>query len=112
MLRKLAQGALVLAALAMFAATWRCDEAWFARHVFLPQQFFIQASSGIVFSCRLVAGVTAALLLILIPYLPRGAAGWRLAVAVLLTVPAAEIVLRWRMRRLVRPELSRTLQQA
>src|SRR5439155_950157 len=48
MLRRLAQGTIVLAAVALFAFAWRCDGAWFDKHVFLPQQFFIPASRGIV----------------------------------------------------------------
>jgi hypothetical protein len=105
MLRRLAQGAVALGALALFAFAWRCDEPWFDKHVFLPQQFFIPASRGIVFWSRAVAAAMAALLLLLLPFLPRGAAGRRLLVAVLLALPAAEGVLQWRMRRLVLPEL-------
>jgi hypothetical protein len=105
MIRRLAQATVVLAALALFAFAWRCDAAWFDKHVFVPQQFFIPASRGIVLWCRTVAATTALLLLALVPFLPRGASGWRLLLAVLLTVPAAELLIRWRVRRLVRPEL-------
>src|SRR5437879_2528951 len=105
MLRRLAQGMIVLAAVALFVFAWRGDGAWFDKHVFLPQQFFIPASRGIVFWARTMAATTAALLLLLVPRLPRGASARRLLLAVLLTLPAAEGVLRWRMRRLVRPEL-------
>ncbi len=105
MFRRLAQAAIVLAALALLAFTWHCDEAWFDRHVFLPQQFFIPASRGIVFWSRTMAAVSASLLLLLVPFLPRGAPARRLLVAVLLTLPAAEGLLRWRMDRLIRPYL-------
>lgn len=105
MLRKLAQGTIVLAALALFALAWRCDPAWFDKHVFLPQQFFIPASRAIVLSFRTAAAATAMLLLVLVPFLPRGAPGRRLLLAVILSVPAAEVVIRWRLGRLIRPEL-------
>jgi hypothetical protein len=103
--RRVAQGAVALVALALFAVAWRCDVPWFEQHVFLPQQFFISANRGMVFWFRALAAMTATLLLLLVPFLPRGAAGRRLLVAVLLTVPAVDGWLRWRMRRLVRPEL-------
>ena len=106
MLRRLAQGAVLLAALALFLFAWRCDEAWFDGHVFLPQQFFVQASRGIVFWSRAASAAMGALLLALIPLLPRGAAGRRLLVAVLLGVAAGEGLLEWRMRHLVRAELA------
>jgi len=105
MLRRLAQGAVVLAALALLAFAWRCDGPWFDKHVFLPQQFFIPASRGIVFWSRALTAAIGALLLFLVPSVPRGASGRRLLLAVLLAVPAAEVVLRWRMDRLLRPEL-------
>jgi len=105
MFRRLAQAAIVLAALALLAFTWHCDEAWFDKHFFLPQQFFIPASRGIVFWSRTMAAVSASLLLLLVPFLPRGASARRLLVAVLLTLPAAEGLLRWRMDRLIRPDL-------
>ena len=97
---------IVLAALALCAFAWRCDAAWFDKHVFLPQQFFIRAGPGIVLAARTTAAAAAVLLLALVPSLPRGASGRRLLLAVLLTVPAAELVIRWRLRRLVRPELA------
>jgi hypothetical protein len=103
--RKLAQGAVVLVALALLAFAWRCDGPWFDKHVFLPQQFFVPAGRGIVVWSRALTAALGALLLFWVPRLPRGASGGRLLVAVLLTVPAAEVVLRWRMDRLVRPEL-------
>src|SRR5439155_12283970 len=105
MLRRLGQGAVIVAALALLAFAWHCDEAWFDKHVFLPQQFFIPASRGIVFWARTMAATTAALLLLLVPRLPHGASARRLLVALLLTLPAAEGLLRWRTRRLIRPEL-------
>jgi hypothetical protein len=103
--RRLAQAVIVLAALALLAFTWHCDEGWFDKHVFLPQQFFIPASRGIVFWSRTMAAASALLLLLLVPFLPRGASARRLLVAVLLTLPAAEGLLRWRMGRLIRPDL-------
>jgi hypothetical protein len=105
MLRRLAQGTIVLAALALVAFAWRCDSAWFDKHVFLPQQFLIPASRGIVVWSRTAAAAIATLLLVLVPFLPRGASGRRLLLAVLLTVPAAEVLTRWRVGRLIRPEL-------
>ena len=105
MLRRVAQGTIVLAALALFAFAWRCDGDWFDKHVFLPQQFFIPASRAIILWTRTIAGAIALLLLALVPLLPRGASGRRLLLAVLLTLPAAECLIRWRMGRLDRPEL-------
>jgi hypothetical protein len=105
MFRRLAQGAVVLAAVALVVFAWRCDGAWFDRHVFLPQQFFIPASRGIVVWSRTAATAIATTLLVLVPFLPRGASGRPLLLAVLLTVPAAEVVLGWRVHRLIRPEL-------
>jgi hypothetical protein len=104
-MRRIAQGVLVLAALALLASSWRCDEAWFDRHVFLPQQFFIAASHGIVVVFRVLSASLAAVLLLVVPFLPRGASGRRLLIAVLLTLPVTELVLRWRMHHLVRAEL-------
>jgi len=106
MLRRLAQTAVALFALALLAFAWRCDAPWFDKHVFLPQQYFIVASRAIIFCSRAGAAGMAVMLLLLVPLLPRGAAGWRLLVALLMTVPAAEVLLRWRMPKLVRPELA------
>ena len=105
MFRRLGQAAVIVAASALLAFTWHCDQAWFDRHVFLPQQFFIPASRGIVFWSRTMAAASAVFLLLLVPFLPRGASARRLLVAVLLALPAAEGLLRSRMRRLTRPEL-------
>src|SRR3989475_13015985 len=52
-----------------------------------------------------MAAVPASLLWFLFPFLPRGASPRRLLVAVLLTLPASEGLLRWRMDRLIRPDL-------
>ena len=109
MFRRLAQGAVAAGALALFAFAWRCDEPWFDRHVFLPQQYFISASRGIVFWSRATAAGSAALLLLLVPFMPRGAAGRRLLAAVLLAVPAAEVLLQWRLRRMVNPGLAEAM---
>ena len=109
MFRRLAQGAVAAGALALFAFAWRCDEPWFDRHVFLPQQYFISASRGIVFWSRATAAGSAALLLLLVPFMPRGAAGRRLLAAVLLAVPAAEALLQWRLRRMVNPGLAEAM---
>jgi len=109
MFRRLAQGAVAAGALALFAFAWRCDEPWFDRHVFLPQQFFISASRGIVFWSRATAAGSAALLLLLVLFMPRGAAGRRLVAAVLLALPAAEGLLQWRLRRLVNPGLAEAM---
>jgi hypothetical protein len=105
MFRRWAQAAIILAALALLLFTWHCDETWFDKHVFLPQQFFIPASRGIVFWSRTMAAASAVLLLLLVRFLPRGPPARRLLVVVLLTLPAAEGLLRWRMGRLIRPDL-------
>ena len=59
MLRRLSQGTIVLAAVALFVFAWRGDGAWFDKHVFLPQQFFIPASRGIVVWSRTAAATIA-----------------------------------------------------
>jgi hypothetical protein len=105
MLRRLLQAVIVVAAAALFSFAWRCDFAWFERHIFLPQQFFIVANPRIVPLTRAVAALFAALLLLAIPRIPRGEAARRLFVALLLAIPAAEVLLQWRTRHLVRPEL-------
>lgn len=104
-LNRIVQAALVLAAAALLAFAWRCDEPWFDRHVFLPQQFFIAADRRIVLAARVVAAALAALLLLLVRYIPKGGAAGRLIVAVLLAAMAAEPLLQWKMRRLPRREL-------
>jgi len=109
MFRRIAQGAVAAGALALFSFAWRCDEPWFDRHVFLPQQFFIPASRGIVFCSRAMAAGAAVLLLLLVPFIPRGAAGRRVLAAVLLALPAAEGLLRWRLPRLVNPGLAEAM---
>jgi hypothetical protein len=109
MFRRLAQGAAATGALALVAFAWRCDEPWFERHVFLPQQYFISASRGIVFWSRATAAGSAVLLLLLVVFMPRGAAGRRLLAAVLLALPAAEALLQWRLRRLVNPGLAEAM---
>src|SRR4051812_5137617 len=103
--RRLAQGAVLLVALALLAFAWRCDAAWFEKHVFLPQQFFVPAGGGMVFWFRAAAAATAAILLFLVPRLPRGASARGLLLGVLFSLPAAEIILRWRIERVIRPEL-------
>jgi hypothetical protein len=103
--RRLEQDAVLLAACALLAFAWRCDGAWFDKHVFLPQQFFIPAGRGIVVWFRAAAAATAALLLFLVRWVPRGASARRLLLAALLSLPAAEIVLRWRIEKVIRPEL-------
>jgi hypothetical protein len=109
MFRRLAQGAVAAGALALVVLAWRCDEPWFDRHVFLPQQFFISANRGIVFWSRAAAAGSAVFLLLLVPRLPRGAAGRRLLLAVLLALLAAEGLLQWRLRRLVNPGLAEAM---
>jgi len=104
-IRRLAQGLLAVAALALVAFAVYCDEAWCDKHVFLPQQFFIAASRGIVFWSRAFAAATAFVLMLLVPRVPQGASARRLLIAALLSVPAADVLLQWRMGRLFRPEL-------
>ena len=103
--RRLAQGAVLLVACALLAFAWRCDGPWFANHVFLPQQFFLPAGSGIVVGFRAAAVTAAALLLLVVPRVPRGASAGRLVLGALLSLPAAEIVLRWRIEKVIRPDL-------
>ena len=108
--RRIAQGAVAVAALALAAFAWQCDARWFDRHVFLPQQFFLRASPAIVSSIRAFALGMAAMLFVLARFLPRGASGRRLLFAALLSIPAAEVLLQWRVRRLVRPELAAAME--
>ncbi|HZR10035.1 MAG TPA: hypothetical protein VFA79_15740 [Myxococcales bacterium] len=110
MVRRLAQGAIALTAVALALFAWHCDAPWFDRHVFLPQQFFLRASPGIASSARAIALAIAAILLLFARFLPRGAAGRRLFFALLLSILAAEILLQWRVRRLVRPELAAAME--
>jgi hypothetical protein len=103
--RRLAQAAVLLAAGALLAFAWRCDALWFDKHVFLPQQFFIPAGRGIVFWFRAAAAMAAALLLFLVPRVSSGSAARRLLLGALLSLPASEIVLRWRIEKVIRPDL-------
>src|SRR3954470_13071150 len=105
MFRRIAQGALALAGLALLAFALCCDVSWFERHIFLPQQFFIPASRDAVFWYRAAAATLGALLFALIPFLPRGASGVRILAALLLTVPVGDVLVRRSMDRLIRPEL-------
>jgi hypothetical protein len=105
MARKLAQGAVVLVACALLAFAWHCDAAWFEKHVFLPQQFFIPAGHGIVFWFRTVTAALATFLFVLVPKLPRGASARGMLLGAVLALPAAEIVLRWRIEKVTRPDL-------
>ena len=104
--RRLAQALLVMAALALFVFAWRGDAPWFERHVFLPQQFFTVANHRLVFWSRTTAALTASLLLLIVPSVPRRAALQRLGGAVLLALIVAEGFLQWRLRRLVNPGLA------
>jgi hypothetical protein len=105
MARRLAQSAVLLVACVLLASGWLCDGPWFEKHVFLPQQFFIPAGRGIVFWFRTAAATLGALLLFLVPRVPRGASARGLFLGVFLSLPAAEIVLRWRIEKVIRPEL-------
>ena len=105
MARRLAQGAILLVACGLLLFAWRCDGVWFERHVFLPQQFFIPANRGIAGVFRVAAAMTAGILLLAVPRIPRGAAGRGLLLGAILSLPAAEIVLRWRIEKVIRPEL-------
>jgi hypothetical protein len=93
-------------AVLLLAFAWRCDEPWFDRHVFLPQQFFIPASRAIVFWSRGAAVAIAASLLLLARFLPRGPSARRAVAAFLLAIGAAEGLLQWRLRRLLNPGLA------
>jgi hypothetical protein len=105
LLRRFAQAGLVCASLSLFALAWHCDLPWFERHAFLPQQFFIPADPRIAFAMRAAGAGLGALLLLLVPFLPRGDAARRLIWALLLAVPATEVLLQWRTRRLLRGDL-------
>ena len=105
-LRRLAQGAILIAALCLLAFALRCDGPWFEKHVFLPQQFLIAANRSLGSYARVLAAIVAVPLLLAIPSLPRRASARALLVTALATLVAAEVLLQWRMRRLVRPELA------
>ena len=105
MVRKTAQAALVLGAAALFAFAWRCDGSWFQRHVFLPQQFFIAANPKLASLGRGIAAAVGLVLVATAVRLPRGAAARRLGTAMLMALPISEIVARWRMQHLIKPEL-------
>jgi hypothetical protein len=110
MLRRFAQGTSIVAATLLVAFAAHCDEPWFERHVFLPQQFFLVADHRIVFWVRSTAIAIAAILVALTPLLPKGASLRRLVYAVLLAALAAEGLLQWRVRHLVRHELLDAMQ--
>src|SRR3954469_24581748 len=105
MARRLAQGALLLVACGLLGFAFHCDGAWFEKHVFLPQQFFIPAGRGIAAVLRGAAAMAAALLLLAVPRIPRGTAARGIIVGAILSLPAAEIVLRWRIEKVIRPDL-------
>ena len=104
MVRRAAQAAVLLVAAALLAFAWHCDAAWVERHVFLPQQFFIVAGPAVVVASRAGAVVLAILVLACV----RSAAP-QLLIALILAVPAAEGLLRWRMRGLLHPEEMRAM---
>ena len=105
-MRRTIQGALLAGALALFAFAWCCDAQWLDRHVFLPQQFFIAADRGIAGWARAGAVALAVGLLLLVRVVPRSPAA---LCAILLAVPAAEGVLQWKTRHLLRPELVQSM---
>ncbi|HYZ88725.1 MAG TPA: hypothetical protein VE620_05470 [Myxococcales bacterium] len=94
------------AAIPFLVFAWRCDAAWFARHVFLPQQFFVSASPHVVVWSRATAAAMAALLLRVAIRLPRRDVALRSLVAVLFAVIAAEALLQWRLHRWLNPGLA------
>lgn len=104
-MRRVARAFFVAAALAALLFAWRCDGAWFDRHIFLPQQFFIVADHAIVPAAR-TAAVFAAILLVLLAKYPPGR---RVLLACVLAVPAAEAILQWKTRHLILPELVRSM---
>jgi hypothetical protein len=107
MLRRAAQGAV---ALLLLAFTWRADEGWFDKHVFLPQQFFVPVDRAVVFWCRAGAAALAiGLLLLLRRKLPRWP--WRgVLLAAVSGIVAAEGALRWRMRKPLEPEAAAVME--
>jgi hypothetical protein len=110
MVRRLAQGAVALASLLLFAFAWRANELWFDKHVFLPRQFCAAADRGAVAFWR---GGAAALGLALLLFGVPTAARWpwrRLLVALLLGLVAGEGLLRWRMRKPLEPEAAAVME--
>jgi hypothetical protein len=93
------------AALAFLSFALQCDSAWFARHVFLPQQFFVIASPHIVVWCRATAAALGVLLLLVAIRMPRPDVARRSLAALVLAVVAAEAFLQWRLQRLLNPGL-------
>ena len=106
MMRRLLQGGVILVACGLLLFAWRCDVAWFERHVFLPQQFFIPANRAIAGVFRVAAAMAAGILFLAVPRIPRGAAARGILLGGLLSLPAAEIVLRWRIEKVIRPEVT------
>src|SRR3977135_959492 len=105
MARRVAQIGLVVLSLMLLALAVRCDGAWFDRHIFLPQQFFIPADRRIITAFRLGVTSGAATLLLLARFVPRGAAARRILLALALAIPAGELVIEWKLHHLVRGEL-------
>ncbi|MCA1829519.1 MAG: hypothetical protein ABR567_15040 [Myxococcales bacterium] len=105
MSRRIVRALLIAGAAALLVFAARCDQAWFDRHVFLPQQFFIVADHAIVWWARAGAVIAAAGLLALVRFPPRRRFLW----ACLLALPAAEAALQWKSRHLVLPELVRSM---
>jgi hypothetical protein len=107
-----------LAGAALLVMAWRCDRAWFERHVFLPY-YFVPPTHGALF-LRVVAAALGLGLLMAAPALgrrlrasPGGGGAWSWAgtlFALVAAVPAAEGVLRlnhlsWRAAGSARFEL-------
>lgn len=105
LLRSLAQAALLVLALSLFAFAFHCDQAWFERHIFLPQQFFLVADARIASAARIAAAMVGLVLLAFLPFVPHGSRLRRLVIAALCAVPATEVVLQWKARRLLRSDL-------
>jgi hypothetical protein len=96
---------MILCALLLLVNAARCDGAWFDRHAFLPQQFFIPADRKIVTAVRAAAVLLALTLLLLVRFVPRGPAARRVLLALVLAIPAGELLVDWKLRHLWRGEL-------
>lgn len=105
MARRVAQTGLLLFALALLSVALFCNGEWFDRHIFWPQQFFIPADRRIITGVRTGALLLAAFSLLLVRFVPRGAAALRLLIALGLAIVAGELAIEWKLNHLVRGEL-------
>jgi hypothetical protein len=105
MARRVAQALLVLCALLLLWLAVTCDGQWFDRHIFWPQQFFIPADRRIITAFRAGVIFGALFLLLLLWFVPRGAAALRILVALAIAIPAGELIIEWKLHHLIRRDL-------